>query len=236
MVAAGVLLAIVGGRSVGLAGLAAVQLAIIGGVPVAFSLARHRRRVAAALGLHAPSARAIAGALLCGGSFWYLNWQLVAPLGEWLFGNRDELRHLEAAVTTAPLVWVLLAVAVVPAVCEELLMRGLILRALRPRIGAALAVVASAVLFSLLHLTLIQLLPTLAFGLLLGYATVHSGVVSSMLMHLVNNAMALFLATTSLGSRAADPGAGLLLFPAAAFFCIVGLVLLRSRTNRSGST
>src|SRR5262245_40458608 len=43
------------------------------------------------------------------------------------------------------------AIAVVPAICEELLLRGIVLPALRTALGTGLAVVASAALFALIH-------------------------------------------------------------------------------------
>ena len=45
-----------------------------------------------------------------------------------------------------------LAIAVAPAVCEELLFRGLVLHSLLPLLRTAGAVAASALLFGLIHL------------------------------------------------------------------------------------
>jgi len=63
------------------------------------------------------------------------------------------------------------AIAVSPAVCEELLFRGLALPALRPAIGTAGAVAGSSVLFALIHLDFSSGRPTLyrvPFALVVG--------------------------------------------------------------------
>ncbi len=219
-----------GGSS--LVGIASAQL-IIGAVPLGWAALRHRGRVAQALDLRLPTPRALAAGVLCGASVWYLSWRLVAPLGHWLFGNRGELEHLQNTVAQTPLLWVLLAASLAPAVCEELLLRGLVLRALRPRIGAVLAVVISAMLFSALHLNLVQLLPTFVFGLLLGYAALRGGLIVSMIMHALNNAIALLLASGRLdqvGQQLFD--AVEVAGPVAALLCSTGLVLLSTRPMR----
>lgn len=243
LIVVGSLLVSLGSLGRGLGGIAIAQIAIIGGVPVLIAVMRHRRGALAALGVTLPAPRAVAGGLLCGASFWYLNWQFIAPFGQRLLGGGDELRHLEHAVTGSPLPWVLVTVALLPAVCEELLLRGLILpsirRSVQPSLGRTLgplvAVLASAALFSLLHLTRIQLLPTFAFGLVLGYAALHCGVLPSMLMHLLNNTVALILVTGDLDIAESPLSDGLVLFaPLAVLLCATGLWMLQPRPHRAG--
>ncbi|MCG8420192.1 MAG: CPBP family intramembrane metalloprotease [Proteobacteria bacterium] len=218
-----------------LSAIAAGQLLLIGGIPLSFAALRYGRGWAAALGLGRPKRRRLLGAVLCGASFWYLNGLFFVPIGEELVGGSEALEELEAMVSTAPLVWVLVTLAVIPAAAEEILFRGLLLPALRPGIGTALAVLVSAALFSFFHFSRIQLVPTFAFGLLLGYASVQGNVVVSMLMHLINNTAALLLSTSRLDTLnellSDHPG---WVGPPAALICLTGLTLLHSQPHRQG--
>ena len=80
-----------------------------------------------------------------------------------------------------------ISIVLLPAVLEELLFRGIIMQSLR-RYGDGFALIVSAVLFSLYHSNLIQLLPTLLFGLAIGYFVMRTGsVLTGILIHMLNN-------------------------------------------------
>ena len=83
-----------------------------------------------------------------------------------------------------------LLMALVPAICEEFLFRGTILSNLLP-FGQGVAIVASAVLFGLMHQNPYQLLYTTVAGLMMGYAYVKTrSIWYPTVIHLVNNALA----------------------------------------------
>ncbi|CAI6001608.1 unnamed protein product [Closterium sp. NIES-64] len=65
-------------------------------------------------------------------------------------------------------------VAVSPAVAEELLFRGLLLTALQERLCRIDAVMLSAALFALFHLSLSLLFPKMALGITAGLLVIHS--------------------------------------------------------------
>ena len=92
--------------------------------------------------------------------------------------------------------WVLfLVVALTPGICEEVLFRGFLFRFFE-RYGSAKAIVISAALFAVFHLDPFRLLPVFLLGMLLGYLTYRSkSLITSMLSHTVNNALAIFLVT-----------------------------------------
>lgn len=144
------------------------------------------------LGLVRPRAQALLGALLLGATFWYVNVTLTAPLATALSGPEelDDLRgHF---VEGSPLLILLLTTAVVPAVTEELACRGFLFGALRRSLPTWLAVVASATVFAALHLSLMRAAPTWLLGVLLATVRARTGdVTSAMLLHFVNNAVAL---------------------------------------------
>jgi membrane protease YdiL (CAAX protease family) len=96
---------------------------------------------------------------------------------------------VEDAQTMEPYAMILMviSIAVIPALVEELLFRGCILQALLPY-GQGVAILISSVLFGLMHQNPLQLLYTTVCGLVLGYAYVRTrSIWCSVLMHFVNN-------------------------------------------------
>lgn len=185
---------------------------------------------AAALGLRLPSGGALAGAILFGASFWYLNAALVAPLLAEHASESD--RVLAGALAEEQPLWLeLLVLALVPSVCEELLVRGAITRGLAPRFGALAAVLMSSGYFALLHVSLARALPTAVLGVFLALAVLRSGsVLTSIIIHGLNNAAAVLLGEPAmagaLGWLEENPATAL---PAALLAAGVGFSLLRLR-------
>jgi membrane protease YdiL (CAAX protease family) len=150
--------------------------------------------VRGALGLRWPSAPVVVGALLVGATFWYLNLVLVAPLLAEHTSTSD--RALASGLAEGyPLAIEVILLSLVPAVCEEVLVRGAIARGLAGRFGPAAAVLLSSGYFALLHLSLARALPTLVLGALLAIAVLRTGsVLPGILIHALNNTAAVLLA------------------------------------------
>lgn len=88
-------------------------------------------------------------------------------------------------------------VCIIGPVLEETLFRGMILQSLRPW-GDWFAIVASAILFGVFHLNLIQGIPAALMGLVLGFVAVKSeSILPTILMHIFNNSLS--MAVTILG-------------------------------------
>lgn len=84
----------------------------------------------------------------------------------------------------------LIAMAVVPAVCEEIMFRGLIQKGLMTKFNPHIAIIMSSAMFTLLHGSLQQTAFQFILGLALGYVAYYCGSVSySILLHFVNNAI-----------------------------------------------
>jgi membrane protease YdiL (CAAX protease family) len=102
-------------------------------------------------------------------------------------GYIEGFRALHAALkSTGPVdwLWSLVAIAAAPALCEELLMRGIVLPSFRPGFGTGLAVAGSAFLFAAIHLDPYRSLFTFVAGLVLGAIRVRSGILGpSMIAH-----------------------------------------------------
>ncbi|MCD6404195.1 MAG: CPBP family intramembrane metalloprotease [Planctomycetes bacterium] len=87
-----------------------------------------------------------------------------------------------------------LSIALVPAVCEELMYRGFIHQSFAARWRPIRAVVASAALFSIAHLNIYQLLPLFVLGVLLALVVRFSGgLLAAMIVHFCNNAFAVVM-------------------------------------------
>jgi membrane protease YdiL (CAAX protease family) len=158
-------------------------------VPVCVMMASSRTR--ASIGLVRPRANRYWGAaLLIGASAWYLNMRLVEVLP-----LRSEDAQLMDLIDRPSLPVVILAVALAPAVCEEVLFRGVLVRALATRFFPLVAVLLGAAVFAVYHLRVVQLVPTFTLGLLLGYLALRAdSALPGMLAHFVNNAVALVIA------------------------------------------
>jgi membrane protease YdiL (CAAX protease family) len=86
-----------------------------------------------------------------------------------------------------------LNLTVVPALFEELVVRGVVMQSLR-RFGDGFALITSSLLFMLLHQSLLQYPNALLMGLFIGYAVLYTGSIwTGVILHLVNNVSVLIL-------------------------------------------
>lgn len=100
-------------------------------------------------------------------------------------------RILVTARTPGELVLVLFTVAVVPALSEELLFRGLVQRDLERATGGWQSATIAGVIFALYHMNPFSLLPLIALGVAFGLIVHRSGnTVLAMIAHFTNNALA----------------------------------------------
>lgn len=235
-------------RAQGEAGIMLAQLLFLAAPALLFVLVG-RYAGAATLALRMPTARAMGAALLIMLGGIPLGWLIAWLQGFVLEMPYEFLQALQQMVTAtdAPrLVWLLALVAVTPAICEELVFRGVLLSGLRSRLGMVASVAGSAVVFGAFHLsfeTAIRFLPTLWLGLLLGYVVWETrSILPAMLMHFVNNAVVVVLVSTpALRDRFADPTGQPPWLPVliAPVLLFLGLRLLRTkradRTAEAGS-
>jgi len=173
------------------------------------------------LGLRRPSARVLAGSLIIGATFWLINAVVIVPLSVKLAGD-EGLVELGHELLGVPLPLLLVSQALAPAVCEELLFRGAVARALDSRFGRVVAIVVSALIFGLIHWPLARVLPATATGLLLAFVALRSrSTIAGMVIHFLNNAIALSLAQSEL-----EPATSPLALGGAAAAVVAGLVLV----------
>jgi sodium transport system permease protein len=196
-----------------------------------------RRSLAGLLRIVRPPLRCLAGAALVGLSAW----AAVAILSEWVSpvpkAVVEQLRRsLIPTDGSRGLLATLALVALTPAICEEVLFRGPILRGLRTRTSPAAAVALTGLLFGVFHLDLSRILPTALLGVLLSLVALESGsILPAILAHFLNNATLIGLATLRVDEKVAEVGtiASALIFVAAALLTVLGLLLVRSGRCRS---
>jgi membrane protease YdiL (CAAX protease family) len=101
----------------------------------------------------------------------------------------------------------LLAFGVVPAVCEELLCRGVLQRSLRDRVGALASIGLAAIAFAAIHVQPIHALFAFPLGLYLGVAGHWSAsVLAPVVCHAVNNLVAIGSAVAGGPTTSSSPG------------------------------
>lgn len=84
----------------------------------------------------------------------------------------------------------LLLVAVLPAICEEFLFRGLIQRGMEGGLGAGWAIFLSGLLFGLFHFDFQRLAAQTLIGLIAAYVTYRTGsIFNGMILHFMNNGL-----------------------------------------------
>ena len=134
------------------------------------------------------------------------NQQMVLPT--WLSGVEEWMKSKEAeaewltkqfmSVTTiSGLLVNLLLMAVLPALSEEITFRGVLQRLLSPKnssLNSHLSIWLTAIIFSAIHMQFYGFVPRMLMGALFGYMLVWTGSLwVPMLMHFVNNGMAVLL-------------------------------------------
>lgn len=113
---------------------------------------------------------------------------------------KELLDRIRASWGQIPFPAKLLALAIIPAVCEELFFRGYLLSGLRTGMSTPLAIILSSCLFGLFHVVATQsfgrFVPTTFLGLILGWICCQTGsILPGMLMHAMNNAFIISVET-----------------------------------------
>ena len=188
------------------------------------------------LRLRRPAPLALAGAALVGASAWLV----VGLLADWLMPIPPELaqslRRVVAPIDGSRGLGTSLAlIALTPAICEEALFRGAILRGFSAKLPRLTSAVLTGALFGLYHVDVWRLVPTGLLGVLLSLiALEQDSIVPAMVTHFINNASLVVLvywgkADTAGGmSRSAQAGA----FAGGLAVLLVGVALLRRAAPR----
>ncbi len=185
-----------------LAGDAAVLLGL-------YLYARRRGLSATHFGLRRPAPVFLAAGGLIGISAWYLNLVLVV-----LLRPPGDATGLQKIVEQTPLAPTWFAIALLPAITEEIVFRGVFTRALATRFVPWVAIVLSALVFAVYHLLPAQMISTFMLGLALAYLTLRArSVIPAILGHLLNNTVVIVVSRDeipALGTWIGDHGVPML--------------------------
>ncbi len=218
-------------------------------VPIGVAALRgfHLRKTFA---LHRPGAWDLVAGLLLGASLWPFVGASLWGLGQlraWTMGAESaawseqvvQLAYQQLSGWSEIPIWLLIVcLAVIPAVCEELFFRGLLLQSLRQKNRDWVAIVASGLAFGLFHFIVessvapLRFLVSASLGMVLAWVCIRTGsVIPSMLLHSVNNGMLTGLALYREQLKDAPPSGNLVLIVMVT--CVVGVLvgvaLLRRR-------
>lgn len=127
----------------------------------------------------------------------YFNSLLPIP-ESWTDMQVSQYEMFEQFLKKDGIVWFgLLHIALVPALCEEVLFRGYIFRSFEKSWGIMLAIIVSGLVFGMFHLQVPNLLPLASLGILLAVMTwLSRSLWPAIVAHFVNNGGAVLLATT----------------------------------------
>jgi ABC-2 type transport system permease protein/sodium transport system permease protein len=177
---------------------ALITASIFGGIPIAMATFM-RLRWRTGLGLRGAHPLSFVAVILLGLSVWPVAHEVFLLSEEWglTFSGLKEMadaKDMIQQLRAMPLGLVLLTLALVPAVFEELCFRGFLISSLRTVVSAGWAAVIAAVLFGLFHEVISpgRLMTSTFIGLVLGWVRVRTGsVLPCIVLHAVHNGLLL---------------------------------------------
>lgn len=194
-------------------------------LPPLVSASYARLNLRATFSLRVPTIRTVLGTLLIAATC-----PVVAvAISHWVtrvIPQSEEVARLmgqqEARMLALPTWMLLLTIAVLPAVCEEMFFRGFLLSGLRQRMRPLALCVLIGLVFGLFHADLWRIPTTATLGMVLTWVCLRGGsIYPAMLIHLLNNSAALLATKQDWLGRylGADGGHGAV----AMIACIVAL-------------
>jgi ABC-2 type transport system permease protein/sodium transport system permease protein len=182
--------------------IALITAIVFGGIPIAITMFG-RVNWSSGLALRWPTAGSLIGAVLMGVSLWPIahevflasNWMGLSVLGD---KQRDLVETMLKQMQDVPLPLILFAMALVPAVFEELCFRGFLFGALRTKLAEDRTVIASALLFGVFHEVLFpgRLLASTFLGLVLGWVRLRTrSIIPCIVLHATHNGILMTIAS-----------------------------------------
>ena len=175
----------------GVAGMAIAEL-LLAFAAIGMVLLR-KENIKERLSLKLPSIGSFFGAalLMIGANAWQsaASYIYVGIFGE---VSTNDVVFLETFFAEVSPAVALICVALIPAVCEEVLFRGYLFDSFKTKKGTTWAIVITAILFSVIHFDLYKMLPILVMGWAFGYITAKTeSILLPVIFHFLNNAMSL---------------------------------------------
>ncbi|MDO4321041.1 MAG: ABC transporter permease subunit/CPBP intramembrane protease [Lachnospiraceae bacterium] len=171
----------------GLAGTAINQILILG-VPL-FAVWYMKSDIRKLFSLKRPKKHTVLGSVILYFGVYCLILLTAAVLTNLLPQSTSNLQEAFVPIVEAPFPLMLLVIAAMPAVGEEILFRGFLFGTLRERLGRpVLAIVISGLVFGAFHMSLVKLIPTFLLGVLFACIVSETGsIYMTMGLHFLNN-------------------------------------------------
>ena len=167
-------------------GTAIIQLMIVA-VPLALTWYM-KSDVKILFSLQKPEKKTIVGSILLYIGTYLVMFMLSIVLSKLLPSHLEGLEMAFEEMMKQPFVLLVLVIAVMPAIGEELLFRGLVFGSMRQKYKVAWAIFLSALFFGAYHTNLVKLIPTGLLGACFAYIVYKSGsIFISMFLHFTNN-------------------------------------------------
>lgn len=180
----------------------------------------------------------ILGAILLGMIVTSITSRLFPNSAETMATSMDEIYRMGYGAS-------ILIVALLPAVCEELLFRGFLYSSFEARMTQEKAIVLVSVIFGLYHMNVVQSTTTAVIGLALCYLSAQSqSLLPGILMHFLNNALSVTLTfysdavTRFLKGKtggAGDMVDALFILIGGIVFCIIGTKIVKKTRKKCTS-
>lgn len=106
----------------------------------------------------------------------------------------ETVQNLSNAIMNNSIIIPLISIGILAPIMEEFIFRGMILNLFSKNMNIKLAILFQAIIFSLYHMNLVQMLPTFVLGLITGTIVYYSNsLTSGIIIHVVNNILAIVL-------------------------------------------
>lgn len=110
------------------------------------------------------------------------------PLSKLFPDSMSQLQEMNNMFAEQPFWVLILVVAILPAICEELLFRGFLFGTMKTKWKPFAAIFVSAFIFAIYHLSMVKVFTVTILGVALAYSVYCSeSIATSMLMHFCNN-------------------------------------------------
>ena len=160
-----------------------------------------------------------------------------SDFAEWARGSEEQLKvlteHLTNFISFSHFILAFLVVAIIPAIGEELLFRGLIQNLFAKAFANHhVAIWVTGFIFAAIHMQFFGMLPRMFLGVLFGYLYHWSGKLSvAMIGHLVNNGLALialYLVQNNEIEVSPEQMEEAMPWPVVLIFAVISFILIRS--------
>lgn len=167
---------------------------------------------------------------------------VIEPVSMLLPEMSEEMVKMMENMLNGPAWVTIISVCIFAPFFEEWLCRGIVLRGMLKHVKPAWAIIISALFFALIHMNLWQAVPAFLMGLVFGYVYYKTGSLKlTMLMHMVNNAMAFTvsqipaLKEAEYFTNVLSPWAYAGVYTAACIALICGFIILKGIPQKEGN-